>query len=153
MNSLSIFRLSNKFTICFAYLSWIRYIFLDVTMNSISSSQFHHDFTIFFENSLWIHYLLHDFTMNFSLIHYRFREITMTSSSASRFSYEFRACFANSVRIHSRFRDQITLNSLSLSLIHLESTNLFRKFRRFCHRACIMYLLCIKSKIHPLSLW
>ena len=67
--------------------------------------------------SLWIHYLLHDFTMNFPLIHkYRFRQITLTSLSASRFDYEFSICFANSVRIHSRFRDQITLNSLSFTI-------------------------------------
>ena len=108
----------HEFIICFAISFWIYFFFLEITLNSL-----------FFAKSLWIHYLLRDesifSSIHFELticfvillgIHYLFRELTT----------KFTICFANFLWVHYLFRD-FSLNSLSVSRIHLEYTIFFAK--------------------------
>ena len=85
-------------------------------MNSLLFPRIHYEFIFGFANPLWIHFLLREYSMNsFSVacIHYPSREYIMNSQSISQFTID-RVSF-------SRIHYEITLNSLSIPLIHYYS--------------------------------
>ena len=116
MNSPSILRKYDEFTIFHAIPLWIRYLFHDSTtillsfqlihylffenkMNSLSFPLWHYKFTIFPR----IQYLFGEFTMNllsFSQFILNFREITMNSLYFWRSHYKFIVFIANLVRTY-----------------------------------------------------
>ena len=83
MNSLSISLIYYEFTIYFANILWIHYIFREFTIihfrianllwkyfvfrvytkNSLSISQIHHEFILFYTNPLWIQFRFSEFTI------------------------------------------------------------------------------------------
>ena len=132
-----------KYTICFAILLRINYLFCNFIMNSISISRFHSKFIIYFGNLLWLHYLFRDFAMSSQSVSRNL--FSMNPLFSSQNQYEFTICFLNSVTlnrlfspnhykftiffanppwIHFFFRE-ITVNSVSFSRFHYEYTIYF----------------------------
>ena len=109
MSTLSVLRISYKFTICFTIKLWFANL-VRITLKSLSFARKHNEFTIFY---------------------YLFRRITIDSVSASRFHYEYTICFANLLWIHFLFCEilwihylfcDFTTNSLSLPRIRNQIT-------------------------------
>ena len=92
INSLSALSFRYEYTICFAIVLWIYYLFVNLlsiestiflakplliwrfTFNSRSASRFHYEFTISFANLPWTHYLIPEITRNSP---YLLRDFTM----------------------------------------------------------------------------
>ena len=115
INSLSFSRIYSEFTVFENSLpvSRIDHLFRGFNMNSLLFPRIFYEFIFGFAFPLWIHFLLREYSMNsFSVacIHYPSREYIMNSQSISQFTID-RVSFP---RIHY----EITLNSLSITLIH-----------------------------------
>ena len=121
MNSISISRIQNEFTIFLTKSLRIHYLFRESTMNTISLSRLQNDVTIFLTQSLRIHYL--------------FRESKIYSISRSRIRNKFTIYYVNSLQLSISFANILwILTSRKFTARKLPMNLLSRFLRLICFR-------------------